>query len=159
MARTTIAPRNVIETVTEQELVHHLDRYTENWFQEKARGVTTFRTQAIDTVTTAGAITLPGPNEDAIGPNMGFVWLLHVLRVFGLTAGDSLTVYRNSANPGNYLATLSAANPVFTFSNKSCILKGDEKLIITGAGLLTTGDVAVNGEGSECAELDLYKIL
>ena len=157
MARTTIAPRAVIETVTESELVHHLDRYTENWFQERARGIGLVRPRAIDTVS-GGTITLPGANEDLLGPNMGFVWDLHVLRVAGLATGDSLTVYRNSANPGNFLCTLSAAVPVFTFSSKSCFLRGDEKLIITGTGLTATGDIAVNGEGFECAEIDLYKL-
>jgi hypothetical protein len=157
MARTKIAPNNVIETVTEAELVHHLDTYTESWFAEKARGVGLCRPRAIDTVS-GGAITLPGPNEDALGPNMGFVWSLHVLRVAGLVTGDSLTVYRNSPNPGNFLCTLSATAPVFTFGSKSCFLRGDEKLIVTGTGLLATGDVAVNGEGFECAEIDLYKL-
>lgn len=157
MARVTIAPRNVIETVTEAELVHHLDRYTENWFQERARGIGLVRPRAIDTVA-GGAITLPGPNEDLLGPNMGFVWDLHVLRAAGLATGDSLTVYRNSANPGNFLCGLSAASPVFAFSSKSCFLRGDEKLIITGTGLTATGDIAVNGEGFECAEIDLYKL-
>lgn len=157
MARTTIAPRAVIETVTETELVHHLDRYTQNWFQERARGVGLVRPRAIDTVA-GGAITLPGPNEDLLGPNMGFVWRLHVLRAAGLLPGDVLTVYRNNASPGNFLCTLTGSAPVFTFSSASCFLRGDEKLIITGTGLSATGDVAVNGEGFECAEIDLYKL-
>ena len=157
MARTTIAPHAVVETVTPAELVHHLDRYTENWFTERARGVGLVRPRAIDTVS-GGAVTLPGPNEDLLGPSLGFVWSLHVLRAFGLATGDSLTVYRNNANPGNFLCTLSAAAPVFTFGSKSCFLRGDEKLIITGTGLMATGDIAVNGEGFECAETDLYKL-
>lgn len=158
MARTKIAPNSYIDTVSETELVHHLDRYTENWFQERARGVTTVRIQAIDTVA-GGKITLPGPNEDLMGPNMGFAWKLNVLRAFGLGTGDSLTVYRNFAAPGNYLATLSVGSPIFTFGSTSCVLRGDEKLTIVGTGLTATGDIAVNGEGVEAAELDLYKIL
>lgn len=158
MARTTIAPRAVIETVTETELVHHLDRYTQNWFAERARGVGLVRPRAIDTVA-GGAVTLPGPNEEVLGPNMGFVWQLNVLRASGLAMGDTLNVFRNNASPGNFLASLTFAAPVFTFGSKSCHLRGDEKLIITGTGLAATGDIAVNGEGFECAELDLYKLL
>lgn len=157
MGHTKIAPGNVIETVTETELVHHLDRYTQNWFTERARGVGLVRPRAIDTVS-GGAITLPGPNEDLLGPSMGFVWSLHVLRAAGLATNDTLTVYRNNASPGNFLCTLTFAAPVFTFGSKSCFLRGDEKLIITGSGLAATGDIAVNGEGFECAEIDLYKL-
>ena len=157
MARAKIAPNNYIETITEPELVHHLDRYTENWFQEKARGVGLFRIRAVDTVSGA-AITLPASGDEIMGPNMGFVWSLHVLRAFGLATGDSLTVYRNNTNPGNFLCSLTAAAPVFAFGSKSCFLRSDEKLIITGSSLSATGDIAVNGEGFECAELDLYKL-
>lgn len=157
MARTKIAPNSYIETVTETELVHHLDRYTANWFSERARGVGLVRPRAVDTVS-GGAITLPGPNEEALGPNMGFVWQINVLRAFGLAANDTLSVFRNNASAGNFLANLTFAAPVFTFSSKSCMLRGDEKLIITGTGLAATGDIAVNGEGFECAELDLYKL-
>lgn len=158
MARTKIAPGQVIETVTPAELVHELDKYTANWFQEKARGVTTFRTVATDTVAN-NAVTIPGPNEDVIGPNPGFTWIVLALRAFGLATGDTLTVYRNSANPQNFLGTVTFANPVIYFGSKSLILKGDEKLILTGSSLTATGDITVNGEGLECAEPDLYKLV
>lgn len=157
MAQTKIAPGNVIETITEPDLVRHLDRYTQDWFAERARGIGLVRPRAIDTVS-GGNITLPGSNEDFLGPWQGFVWSLHVLRAFGLASGDALTVYRNHAAPDNFLCTLTFAAPVFTFGSKSCFLRGDEKLIVTGTGLMATGDVAVNGEGFECAEIDLYKL-
>jgi len=158
MATTKIAPGQVIETLTRPELVHELDRYTANWFQEKARGVTTFRANATDTVS-GGAVTLPGPNEDILGPNAGFVWVVQSLRIFGLLSGDSVTVYRNSTGPQNFIYTLTGANPVVHFGSKSLIVKGDEKLIITGTSLMATGDLTVNTEGLECAEPDLYKLV
>lgn len=157
MAKTKIAPGNVIETITHAEMVQHLDKYTETWFQERARGIGLVRPRAVDTVS-GGNITLPATNEDFLGPWAGFVWSLHVLRAFGLATNDTLTVYRNNANPGNFLCTLTFAAPVFTFGSKSCFLHGDERLIIIGTGLTATGDIAVNGEGFECAEIDLYKL-
>jgi hypothetical protein len=158
MATTKIAPGQVIEAVTEGELVHHLDRYTANWFQEKARGITTFRFDQTGTVAGA-AITLPDVGKQQNGPEPGFAWILLAVRAQGLATGDTLNVWRNSAIPRNFLGIVTAAAPATTFGSKSVILKGDEKLIFTGASLTATGDITVNGEGLECAEPDLYKLV
>lgn len=149
-----------IETLTPLEFTGHLDRFTKDWYQEKARGVTTFRFDSAATVTGAGALTVPATANPVIGPKAGFAWAVQSGRVQGLLSGDSLTIFRNSSQvPGNFVGQLTAAAPAVSFGSKGLILRGDEKLVIVGASLMATGDVTVNFEGIEVPDPDLYKLL
>jgi hypothetical protein len=160
MAKTKMTAGAEIETLTPPELAGHLDRFTKDWYQEKARGVTTFRFDSTAAVTGAGALTVPATAQPVIGPKAGFAWAVQSGRVQGLLSGDSLNVFRNSSQvPGNFVGQLSAAAPTATFGSKGLILRGEEKLIVVGASLMATGDVTVNFEGIEVPDSDLYKLL
>ncbi len=159
MAKTVIAPGAVIDTPTAAEMAEHLGKAARQWFAEQARGVTLFRFDHTDTVS-GSAITIPAAGEQIEGPRAGFVWVVAAVRAQGLATGDVLNIWRNNAKePRNFLGTVTAAAPATVFSAKSVILKGGEKLIFTGASLMATGDITVNGEGLEAGEVDLYKIV
>jgi len=160
MAKTKMTAGAEIETLTPPELAGHLDRFTKHWYQEKARGVTTFRFDSTATVTGAGALTVPATAQPLIGPKAGFAWAVQCGRVQGLLSGDSLSIFRNSSSvPGNFVGQFTAGAPVMPFGSKGLILRGDERLIIVGSSLMATGDVTVNFEGIEVPDPDLYKLL
>jgi hypothetical protein len=160
MAITKIQAGAEIDAVSPQELQTHLDRYIQDWYQEKARGVLTFRIDSTATVTGAGALSVPATAQPPIGPKGGYAWAVQSGRVQGLLSGDSLSLFRNSSQtPGNFVGQLSAAAPAVTFGSKGLILRGEEKLLVVGASLMATGDVTVNFEGVEVPDADLYKLL
>jgi hypothetical protein len=155
MARFPLVHGSHIETLTQDELKHHLDQQTVGYFQEMARGLSTFRFDSFATV--AGAsVTLPA--SGALGPELGFAWSVQRITADNLGAADVLHVYRNVATPGNLLGTITAGQS-FHAGSKGAILRSDERLVITGTALTATGDITVNGEGLEVPELSLYKIL
>lgn len=155
--KTVIAPGAVIETTSPEENRRQLNEVVRQQFAEAARGITTFRFDHTDTVA-AGVIKLPSAGEQEEGPRNGFVWQLGSVRAQGLATGDTLSIWRNSTDPRNFIGQVTAANPVFTFQ-KLTFFKGGEKIIVTGSGLTATGDITINGEGLEAGELDLYKLL
>jgi hypothetical protein len=142
----------VADTLTQDEHKANLDQQTVSWFQERARGVSTARFDATG-APAGGSVTLPGPGE-AIGPDRGFAWTVQRITADGLAAGDVLTVWRGSFRLGQ---VTMATN--LSFGSKGCILRGGERLTITGTGLTAPGDVSVNGEALEVPEADLYKVV
>lgn len=158
MAKTEIRPGAVIDHVTPVEMREHLSHVLAQHFHELARGIQPVRFDATDTIAGA-AVTIPAAGESPIGPRNGFVWQLGAIRATGLATNDSLSIWRNSSKTNsNFLATLTAAAPVWQFQ-KHVYLLGGEKLIVTGTGLAATGDITVNGEGLSAAEVDLYKLI
>lgn len=146
-----------VDVLTKDELRAGITEGTRSWFQEMARGKNTARFDATGTPAT-GTLTLPGPGQRPIGPEVGFAWAVQRITADGLADGDKLVVYRNSATPSNRLGIITpTAN--FHMGSKGALLRGDERIIITGTGLTTTDDVTVNGEAIDVPESDLYKVI
>ena len=135
---------------------HHVGQ-VQHWFQEMARGFSTARFYA-DGVPSAGAISMPSPGQETVGPNEGFAWSVQRVSAFGLGTSDVLNIFRNDTSAVNYIGSLTANNP-FIPNDKGFILRSGERLYFTGTGLTATGDLVVNGEALEVSELDLYKVL
>lgn len=146
-----------VETLNQAELEDALSKSTTAYFQEQARGFTTARFGDVETPAT-GAVTVPKTDATVFGPDQGFAWAVQRVTAFGLATNDVLTVYRNDASALNVIGYITATSPLKPGS-KGCILRGGEKLVVVGASLGATGDVAVNGEALQCSELDIYKIL
>ena len=146
-----------IETLNQEELDAVLTRQTAAFFQEEARGYTTARFWDNETINT-GAVTVPAHDDTVFGPDQGLAWSVKRVSAQGLSANDVLKVFRNDPHvPGNFLGYITATS---NFSpSKGVILRGGEKLVGTGAALTATGDVTVNGEATQSAELDIFKIL
>lgn len=147
---------STIDTLTQDELKAGLTQNTTSWFQERARGIYCPRFDATATVATA-TISLPGPGKNNIGPQIGYAWDVRRITADGLAAADVLIIYRNSVTPANRVGRITDAAPYS--GSKSCIMRGDERLIITGASLTATGDITINGDAIEVAETDLWKLL
>jgi hypothetical protein len=144
-----------VAVLTQDELSHHLDQQTVSWFQEMARGLSTARFDTFAMAAEDGSVTLPAPGASPIGPEVGYCWAIQ--RITGDFAGDALTVYRNSVQPPNKLGVLTPTSSLH-FGSKGAILRGDERLLFTGAGL-ETGQVTISGEAIEVGESDLYKLI
>jgi uncharacterized Zn-binding protein involved in type VI secretion len=146
-----------VDVLTKDELQAGLTANTASWFQEMARGLSTARFDGTGTVATA-AVLIPPAGQRPIGPDVGFCWALQRVSADGLAAADTLVVYRNSVTPSNRLGVITAAAN-FHPGSKGVILRGDERLIVTGAALAATGDVTISGEALETSEADLYKLI
>lgn len=158
MAKYRINANAEIDLLSQHELSQALDRQTRDWFQEEARGFSTARFASISTVSNS-AVTFPPTGGDTIGPDQGFAWAVQRLSVKGLKTNDELLVYRNAISDLNYIDTVTATTPRLSFGSKGLILRGEEKLILTGSSLAATGDIVINGESIEVPELDIYKVL
>lgn len=158
MAKTKLNANQTIDTLTQDELYETLTKQTVSFFQEMARGFTTarFDTNGVP-VGDEDTVTLPPTSQRPIGPQDGFAWTVKRVSVYGLATGDIVNLYRNSADPGNFIDQLTDTSPVVKF-DKSFILRGGESLIAVGTGLTAT-EVYLNGEAVETSELDLYKQL
>lgn len=147
---------STVDTLTQDELRAGLTQNTASWFQERARGIYSPRFDAMATVASA-TVQIPAGGKTPIGPQVGYAWDVRRITADGLAAADVLIIYRNSTTPANRIGRITDAVP---FSgSKDCILRSDERLIITGASLTATGDITVNGEAIEVAETDLWKLL
>lgn len=157
MARYKIANNAEINLLTQSELDTSLDRVTKDWYQEAARGVSTARFSAIATVA-ASAVTLPGSDQQRIGPKDGFAWAVQRVTAAGLSTNDQLLVYRNSVSALNLVGVITPTASLHPGS-KGLILRNDETLIAVGSSLTATGDIVINGEAVELPELDIFKLL
>lgn len=157
MAKTKLNANNTIDTLNQDELRVHLDRTVEGWFQEEARGFTTAPIIAIGTPAT-GALALPAPGANKIGPSGGYAWRVERLAVSGLGTGDTISIYRNDQNPGSFIDTLTATKATI-YPGRGLMLRGDQTLIFVGTGLTAAGSVVINGDATETGEPDMYKML
>jgi hypothetical protein len=147
-----------VDVLTKDELRAGITEGTKSWFQERARGVSTARFQATGTPDGSGNLVLPGPGERPMGPEVGFAWTVQRITADGLADGDVLVVYRNSATPSNRMGIITP-DRFFHAGSKGALFRGDERIIITGAGLTATDDVTINGEAIDVSESDLYKVI
>lgn len=146
-----------LHTLSGAELADHLDRFTKDWFQERARGVGTWRLFKVAAVSGTN-VQLPASGDGQFGPKRGFAVAVRGLRVRGLATNDTVDVFRNSNSAFSYLRTISAATPFTSFNSGECILRSGEGLVIVGAGLAATGDIVTNAEGQEVPDIDAYKL-
>jgi hypothetical protein len=66
-----------------------------------------------------------------------------------------LKVYLNGTT---YVGQITASAN-FAPGSKGCVLRGGDFLVVKGSSLTATGDIVVNGEAAQAAELDIYKLL
>lgn len=158
MPKSQLKAHSYIETLNQAELVEALTKQTTTWFQETARGFTTARFSSSATVA-SNAVMVPSNDDQTFGPDQGYAWAVQRVSAQGLSTNDVLKVWRNDENsPYNFLGYITATSN-FAPGSKGVILRGGEKLIVTGASLGATGDISVNGEAVQASELDIYKLL
>ena len=157
MPKTRLKAGEHVETLNQTELVEALGQQTTTWFQEQARGFTTARFAGVETVS-GGAVTVPATDDTRFGPDSGFAWAVQRVSAQGLSTNDVLKVYRDAVAPLSFLGYITATTN-FAPGSKGVILRGGEKLVISGTSLGATGDIVVTGEGIQVSELDIYKIL
>lgn len=158
MATTKLRAGEEIDVLTAPELEKHLDRQTKDWFQEQARGVSTFHIQD-SAVVSGAAVTFPPSGSIGYGPDPGFAWAVTRLTVGNLGTNDVIKVFWDTTAPGNFVAQITAAAPALFIGNKNLILRGGKRLVLSGSGLAATGAVFLTGEGMELAETDIFKLL
>lgn len=157
MAQFKLNANSTVDMLTKDELRRELDTQTRQWYEEAARGLSIARDSSAVTIASTD-VTLPATGK-TIGPKPGFAWALQRLAVFGLSTNDTILVYRNSVNPDNFLFQVTVANPTYHPGSKGVVLRGPDNLIAVGTGLSATGDLTINVEALECADLDLYKLI
>lgn len=155
MPTTKLGAGKEVETLNQAELRAELSKATTGYFQEQARGFTSARFGPVGVTVAGGSVTVPGNDATRFGPEQGFAWAVQRVSADGLAANDVLKVYRNGTA---YLGQITAAAN-FAPGSKGCILRGGDFLVIKGSSLTATGDIVVNGEAAQSAELDIYKLL
>lgn len=162
MAVQEIANRAKIDILNQTELNDSLgaglDRFTKDWYQEKARGFDMAPIHGAATVA-GGAVQFPRDGSTSTGPKRGNVWAIQRLSCRALATGDVLDIYKSSVDDAHWINSLTGANRVWHPGSTGLILRGGEYLIFVGTGLTATGDIEVNGEAKEVAGLDIYKLL
>lgn len=158
MPKSQLKAGSHVETLNQAELEQVLSKQTATYFQEQARGFSTARFGDVSTVASS-AVQVPADDGTVFGPDTGWAWAVQRVSAQGLSTNDVLKVWRNDEGQLlNFLGYITATSN-FSPGSKGVILRGGEKLIVTGASLGATGDIAVNGEALQVSELDIYKIL
>lgn len=153
MAKTKLNANNTIDTLTQDELRVHLDKTVKDWFQEEARGFTTAPIITIGTPA-IGALALPAPGANKIGPAAGYAWRVDRLTATGLASGDTITVSRDAT----VIDVLTFAKATI-YPGKGLMLRAGQNLNFAGTGLTATGQVTITGDATETGEPDIYKML
>ena len=157
--KTTINPGSPIETLTRDELRGELDRSTQEWFRQYARGVKYMRFGPIAVVpdSAAGGLVDTDGSPENPGPNSGFIWTVKRMAIQGLASGDSLSIYRGNTF-GVPLWVLTDTNPIATFGKMEIVLMPGENLILSGT---LSGDQTVYfaGDVLECAAEEIIKLV
>jgi hypothetical protein len=162
MAHTRIAAGEVIETATPAEVRTELTTAVSEWFQERARGEGPWRFVSAPVTVAGGSVTIPSHHDNACGPSNGFCVMVHTIRVFGLSSGDVVNVFRNSVSGEMVDQGVMAATGtllVLREGSTGLFLNSGEQLVFTGTGLTATGDIIISAEGTEVPAPDMYKVL
>lgn len=146
------------------ELKSALSDHTASWFREMARGLKHMLLPVQLGAVGDAAVSIPAAGGEAVGPRPGFAWAVQRIAVQGLvTAGgvsDVIGIYRNTADPMNYVAQVDASSPFIHFGGRGFILKEGDRLVFANIGTLeTTSQIVVTGEFIECAEIDIWKLI
>jgi hypothetical protein len=155
MPTTKLGAGQQVETLNQAELHHELTKQTTAYFQEQARGFTSARFGPVAVTVSGGSVTVPGADATRFGPDQGWAWAVQRISADGLAANDVLKVYLNGTI---YVGQITAAAN-FAPGSKGCVLRGGDFLVVKGSSLTATGDIVVNGEAAQAAELDIYKLL
>jgi hypothetical protein len=154
-----LEPGAVFDFTTPGELEEHLNVITRQSAQERARGVQPWRGDGSAGVSGA-AVRIPALGSmETIGIDPGWAVRVYNMRAQGLAGSDVLSIYRNVVDDLHFVGQCTVAAPVESFGSNGLLLKGGEQLIFAGASLTATGDVSVNGEGTQVPETELYKLL
>jgi hypothetical protein len=159
--KTKIAAGEVIETSTPAETRHAMHEVVSEYFQEQARGVGPWRFASQPVTVAGGIVRIPSTGDNECGPNNGFVVQVRTIRIKGLSSGDVVKVFRNSAS-GEQVdeGVMPATGTLLVLKeSKGLLLTSGEQLVFTGAGLTATGDITISCEGSEVPAPDAYKLL
>lgn len=142
------------------ELGTALSNHTASWFKEMARGLKHMVLPAQLGTVASSAISIPALGTQPVGPQPGFVWAIQRLSIVGLSTNDVVGIYRNTADPMNYLGQLTATSPSVYPGDKGMLLKDGDRLVFANIGSLSaTGQLVVTGEFIECAEIDIWKLI
>lgn len=153
MAKYKIQAGQTIEVATPAEVQKAIERGVKSWAAESVIGGRYVRFNSQKTVVN-GAVSIHGNTGERLGPAPGFVWDVRRLRVNGLTGVDFASVYVNDNNPAslvastNDAATVTGSGALFLWDRQVVLYPGDE-LEVSGTGLVTTGNINVNGEALE----------
>jgi hypothetical protein len=158
MAKTKLRAGEEIDTLSREELRQELSKQARDLLQEQARGVSTFDFQDAAAVA-GGLIVLPSGSSLGYGPEAGFCWAVQRISVAGLATNDVVGIYRDAVVDKNFVGQVTSTSPVFKPGSKGLILRGGQRLLLSGGSLAATGFISVNSEGIEIAETDLYKLL
>lgn len=158
MANYTLGAGESVDLLNRNELAEELDKQTKDWYQERARGLTTATFNTVGNIV-AGSILLPLSSEPVVGPRPGFAWSVQRISCQGLAATDTVKIYKGVANDVRFIDQLTPSRLTVYPGSKGLILRAGDNLIFTGSTLSLTGFVSINGEVIEVPELDLYKVL
>jgi hypothetical protein len=153
-----VEPGAVFDFATPGEMEEKLNLITRQSAQERARGVQPWRGEGTATVA-SDAVQIPGIGQDTIGVDNGWAVLVYNFRAQGLAGSDVVKIYRNAVADNKFVGQMTVDAPVESFGSRGLLLKGGEQLIFSGASLTATGDVSVNGEGTQVPETEIYKLL
>jgi len=159
--KTKIAAGEVIETSTPAETRHAMAEVVTEYFQEQARGVGRWSFISQPVTVAGAAVKLPASTDNECGPNNGFCVQVRTIRIKGLSSGDVIKVFRNSAS-GEQVdeGVMPATGTLLVLrESKGLFLFSGEQLVFTGAGLTAVGDITISCEGSEVPAPDAYKLL
>ncbi len=152
------------DTLNQAELGDSLDRHTKDWYREANRGLSTALIDPAPQQAANGAVIFPTNSEVQIGPDVGFMWKITRVSADGLATGDILKILRGSgpsssiATGGKYVASLTLASPTYG-PGHGLLLRGDQRIVVVGAGLTSTAEIVLTGEAFECSELDPNKLI
>lgn len=131
------------------------------YFAEMARGIKQIRFFGTGVVDAAKNVTVPGVGGEPLGPNPGFSWAVQRVAVWGLTAGQTVEIHRNSIDGTQFIGTLSTAAPALMLGEAGCLLNGGELLYVIQppASALTAAQILqVNGEATEAPAYAIWKL-
>jgi hypothetical protein len=148
----------VFDFATPAEVKTHLDAFTRDFYQEKARGISPWEFQNSQPVDGSGAVRLPATSDEPLGPNPGFAVLIPAIRGQGMVDSDIVKIYRLVVDDLKFVGQLTVDDPVQKFNGPGLLLRASQFLVFSGTGLSGT-TISVNGDGTLCPEEDLYKLL
>jgi len=109
-------------------------------------------------VTVDGAGALAGEPVD-FGPDVGFVWDVRRVSIFGLTVGQSVQLHIGRIDAAGFVGNILAADGFRTFNRGSVILKGYDLLKFGGSALTASAVLTVVVQASEVPAESAWRLL
>lgn len=164
MAKIKLQAGAELDLLNKDELRHEMGRFLADWMVEAARGPRSVRFSALGAVTSAGTLTLGGNTSTLtsgrLGPDESMVWSVKRWCISGLVGnGDTLSAYVNNDGPNSLI--MSGVSGFNNFGSDSLVLQGGDRLLFTGAELLTAAgtQVGVSGQAWELPATLMWRLL